>query len=310
MENTWKTQIPTTRDEDGQLWYNCDIMVLPGKEDNVDLSDDDLWLTGNLYLGDNAKLATVHSQSSIFLGDYADTHTLTADDIIIIGDDAWTLDIYSDTGVIIGKTLFIQDDISSVGSITVGTDLRCEGTISALDDIEIGHHSTIKGSLYALCEISIDGHTMVEGTVRSYNCSVEIRQCSRIIGDVEAHLDITISPHVYIQDEVSSNEGNIIINSHTYIEGEVKTSGAGKITICDFVTVDSDISSYYGDIEVEPFAQITRIFSNTGNITIRSNSKVDYAKTEGSITINLPFAHDGAFYAKDGVFMNLPLKDE
>lgn len=310
MENTWKTQIPTIRDEDGQVWYDCDVMVLPGKEDNVNLSDDDLWLTGNLYLGDNAKLQDVRSQSGIFLGNYADTHYLTADDIIIIGDDAWTLDIHSDTGVIIGKNLFIQDDISSVGSITVSTDLRCEGDISALDDIEIGHHAAIKGSVYAWCEISIDGHTMVEGTVRSYNCSVEILQCSRIIGDVEAHLNITISPHVYIRDEVSSNEGNIIINSHTYIEGEVKTSGAGKITICDFVTVDNDIFSCYGGIEVEQFANLSRIVSNTGNITIRSNSKVDYAKTEGSITINLPFAHDGAFYAKDGVFMNFPLKDE
>lgn len=106
--NNPKNSIPVARfRDDGTPIYDCDIIVLPGHEDDVDFCDIPiLSITGNLFLGKRAQLCHVFTGEGIFLGDKSTAFSINSVDVAMFGK-----------GTIVVKSILSLSDIWFDGEI-------------------------------------------------------------------------------------------------------------------------------------------------------------------------------------------------
>lgn len=106
MTQLWKQQIPTILDDEGNLWYDCDVFSIPTGTDSEELSQklkstfsqrDELRITGNLCLDDNFILHTVFLGESGFFGNNTHLVSLTSGGCNEFGDYADTYDVVAGT---------------------------------------------------------------------------------------------------------------------------------------------------------------------------------------------------------------------
>ena len=209
----WKTKIPMVRLPDGTLAYDCDIFG----GDNVDLSQfDNLRITGNLSLGNDAHLHKVNVGGSIFIGAKSMTFELTAGENIIIGEHSASIGtcISADGDIVLGCWSHILGHLIAFGDITLDN-------YTSTFDIITNQNITIGNSSDVLNVIA--GGNIIIGD----NCSA-VRVCAN--GDITFGSEPLISCNVYAK-------GNITFGTSVKVLGSVTAGKSIKNHPVKFVII-------------------------------------------------------------------------